>query len=139
MKHDQFYFGQIFYLREDNLGLNCKKNIAFRISYKIVALFTENYPPVRLKKILKWKWFGVWMSVTCSRHLSQKQFVFPRTNWIQNNIIFQIFCTWQGKTRHALNIKLTKTLSTSSLIWPSYTIRATIFEKMFPPTKFPKT
>ena len=32
-----------------------------------------------------------------------------------------------------------KTLSTSSLIWPSYTIRATIFEKVFWPEKFPKT
>ena len=25
-------------------GLNCKKNIAMKITYKIVALFTENYP-----------------------------------------------------------------------------------------------
>ena len=25
-------------------GLNCKKNIALTIAYKIVALFTENYP-----------------------------------------------------------------------------------------------
>ena len=31
------------------------------------------------------------------------------------------------------------TLSTSSLIWPSYTIRATIFEKFYRPEKFPKT
>ena len=30
-------------------------------------------------------------------------------------------------------------LSTSSLIWPSYTIRATIFEKVFWPENFPKT
>ena len=44
MKQDQSYFGQVFYLREDNFGLNCKKNITLRISYKIVALFTENYP-----------------------------------------------------------------------------------------------
>ena len=29
-------------------------------------------------------------------------------------------------------------LSTSSLIWPTYTIRATIFEKVFQPEKFPK-
>ena len=44
MKQDQSYFRQVFYLREDNFGLNCKKNITFKISYKIVALFTENYP-----------------------------------------------------------------------------------------------
>ena len=44
MKQDQSYLGQVFYLREDNFGLNCKKNITFEISYKIVALFTENYP-----------------------------------------------------------------------------------------------
>ena len=44
MKQDQSYFRQVFYLREDNFGLNYKKNIAFKISYKIVALFTENYP-----------------------------------------------------------------------------------------------
>ena len=44
MKQDQSYFGQVFYLREDNFGLNCKKNVALKISYKIVALFTENYP-----------------------------------------------------------------------------------------------
>ena len=25
-------------------GLNCKKNIALKFAYKIVALFTENYP-----------------------------------------------------------------------------------------------
>ena len=25
-------------------GLNCKRNIAMKITYKIVALFTENYP-----------------------------------------------------------------------------------------------
>ena len=30
-------------------------------------------------------------------------------------------------------------LSTSSLIWPSYTIRSTIFEKVFWTEKFPKT
>ena len=30
-------------------------------------------------------------------------------------------------------------LLTSSLIGPPYTIRATIFEKVFPPEKFPKT
>ena len=29
-------------------GLNCKKNIALKIAYKIVALFTENYP--------SWQW-----------------------------------------------------------------------------------
>ena len=44
MKQDQSYFGQVFYLREDNFGLNCKKNIALKIAYKIFALFTENYP-----------------------------------------------------------------------------------------------
>ena len=44
MKQDQSYFRQVFYLREDNFGLNYKENIAFKISYKIVALFTENYP-----------------------------------------------------------------------------------------------
>ena len=44
MKQDQSYFKQVFYLREDNFGLNYKKNITFKISYKIVALFTENYP-----------------------------------------------------------------------------------------------
>ena len=44
MKQDQSYFRQVFYLREDNFGLNCKKDITFKISYKIVALFTENYP-----------------------------------------------------------------------------------------------
>ena len=32
-----------------------------------------------------------------------------------------------------------KILSTSSLIWPSYTKRATIFEKVLGPKKFPKT
>ena len=30
-------------------------------------------------------------------------------------------------------------LSTSSLIWPSLTIRVTIFEKVLGPEKFPKT
>ena len=44
MKQDQSYFRQVLYLREDNFGLNCKKNITLEISYKIVALFTENYP-----------------------------------------------------------------------------------------------
>ena len=44
MKQDQSYSRQVFYLREDNFGLNCKKNIALKIAYKIVALFTENYP-----------------------------------------------------------------------------------------------
>ena len=44
MKQDQSYFRQVFNLREDNFGLNCRKNITFKISYKIVALFTENYP-----------------------------------------------------------------------------------------------
>ena len=44
MKQDQSYFRQVFYLREDNFGLNYKKNIAFKISHKIVASFTENYP-----------------------------------------------------------------------------------------------
>ena len=34
---------------------------------------------------------------------------------------------------------LIRTLSTLSLIQPSYTIRATIFEKVFRPKKFPKT
>ena len=28
-------------------GLNCKKNIAMKITYKIVALFTENYPSLQ--------------------------------------------------------------------------------------------
>ena len=36
-------------------------------------------------------------------------------------------------------IQLKSTLVTSSLIWPSYTTRATIFEKVFQPEKFPKT
>ena len=40
MKQDQSYFRQVFYLREDNFGLNYKKSITFKISYKIVALFT---------------------------------------------------------------------------------------------------
>ena len=43
MKQDQSYFRQVFYLREDNFGF-IKENITFKISYKIVALFTENYP-----------------------------------------------------------------------------------------------
>ena len=50
MKQDQSYFGQVFYLREDNFGLNCKKNVCFKIFYKIVALFTENYPSRDLHK-----------------------------------------------------------------------------------------
>ena len=44
MKQDQSYFGQVFYLREDNFGLNKKKECLLKISYKIVVLFTENYP-----------------------------------------------------------------------------------------------
>ena len=44
MKQDQSYFGQVFYLREDNFGLNKKKECLLKTSYKIVALFTENYP-----------------------------------------------------------------------------------------------
>ena len=50
MKQDQSYFRQVFYLREDNFGLNYKKNITFKISYKIVALFTENYPSKRVRE-----------------------------------------------------------------------------------------
>ena len=49
MKQNQSYFRQVFYLREDNFGLICKKNITFKISYKIVALFTQNYPSPVLK------------------------------------------------------------------------------------------
>ena len=30
-------------------SLNCKKNIALKIAYKIVALFTENYPSCPIK------------------------------------------------------------------------------------------
>ena len=51
MKQDQSYFRQVFYLREDNFGLNYKENIAFKISFKIVALFTENYPSEDAKTI----------------------------------------------------------------------------------------
>ena len=45
MKQDQSYFGQVSYLREDNFGLNCTKEcLLLKISYKFVALFTQNYP-----------------------------------------------------------------------------------------------
>ena len=33
------------------LVLNCKKNIALKISYKIVALFTENYPSTQTTQV----------------------------------------------------------------------------------------
>ena len=38
---------KLHFLWEDNFGLNCKRNITFEISYKIVALFTENYPSTK--------------------------------------------------------------------------------------------
>ena len=37
MKQDQSYFEQVFYLREDNFGLKIKKNVALKITCKIVA------------------------------------------------------------------------------------------------------
>ena len=37
MKQDQSYFKQVFYLREDNFGLKIKKNVALKITCKIVA------------------------------------------------------------------------------------------------------
>ena len=37
MKQDQSYSKQVFYLREDNFGLNIKKNVALKITCKIVA------------------------------------------------------------------------------------------------------
>ena len=39
-------------------GLNCKKNIAMKITYKIVALFTENYPSY-LASVLRNKCFMI--------------------------------------------------------------------------------
>ena len=42
-------------------------------------------------------------------------------------------------TDSTFTLLLAHYLSTSSLIWPSYTIRATIFEKVFQPKKFPTT
>ena len=50
-------FWQVFYLREWNFSLNCKKIIALKIAYKIVAFFTENHPsPLKKghKEIMKW-------------------------------------------------------------------------------------
>ena len=65
-------------------------------------------------------------------HLDQKlsAFVFPLTTPLSSDWKFD----WsRSKQREK------KALSTSSLIRPSYTIRTTIFKKVFRPGKFPKT
>ena len=59
MKQDQSYFRQVFYLREDNFGLNYKKNITSKISYKIVALFTENYPSPFTSSLAEFKYLAL--------------------------------------------------------------------------------
>ena len=52
MKQDQSYFRQVFYLKEDNLVWVVQKNIALKIAYKIVALFTKNYPSFLIEQFL---------------------------------------------------------------------------------------
>ena len=44
MKQDQSYFKQVFYLREDNFGLKIKKNVALKITCKIVAFVCQKLP-----------------------------------------------------------------------------------------------
>ena len=58
LKEDLFYFFQIKFSRFFIFlyfynpvvlflaDMNCKKNIAMKVTYKIVALFTENYPSI---------------------------------------------------------------------------------------------
>ena len=58
-------------------------------------------------------------------------------------MFFHVFPSQTGK-KNKKNKKCKKrkekyTLSTSSQIWPSYTIKATILEIVFRPEKFPKT
>ena len=60
------------------------------------------------------------------------------------NVWITLPCTFM--TQYCFTIKMLlseksvlKTLSTSSLIQPFYTIRATIFEKVFQPENFPQT
>ena len=68
-------------------------------------------------------------------------FITPKINRFQffNIYKFTLHCITLQSNFH-LNIQnLQSNLSTSSLILPSYTIRATIFEKVFWPEKFPKT
>ena len=38
-------------------GLNCKKNVALKFTWKIVALFTENYPSVGSRQNLQFPYF----------------------------------------------------------------------------------
>ena len=44
MRQDQSYSKQVFYLREDNFGLKIKKNVALKITCKIVAFVYRKLP-----------------------------------------------------------------------------------------------
>ena len=54
MKQDQSYFGQVFYLREDNFGLNKKKNVYLKFLIKLlhylpkIILQNHTFPPINI-------------------------------------------------------------------------------------------
>ena len=51
MKQDQSYFEQVFYLREGNFGLKIKKNVALKITCKIVAFVCQKLSFIDMRSV----------------------------------------------------------------------------------------
>ena len=66
MKQDQSYFGQVFYLRENNFGLNCKKECLLQ---KFLIKLLHYLPKIILqgRGKMKYVFLDWWLLMACQQ------------------------------------------------------------------------